>query len=169
MNKRLLAAGIILPCWLLIAPFLFTEWNISAVTFGAGSYTSISVGAIFRMGNALESVGIWFSLVFQGELVGTWGAIGNGDLNFLAGFFMQENNFMSIMVWLVAGFIIAAIVQEWRYSLVLLLGMLGIWLLMTVLFSIPFTAYFPWDGVLLALVCLPVGWSLGIVASGANS
>ncbi|MHA1733549.1 MAG: hypothetical protein ACTSU5_16500 [Promethearchaeota archaeon] len=171
MNKRLLAACIVVPVWLLGAPFFFTRWNVTSVLFGGHLYSNVTLGTVFRADSLAEGFGLWVSLPFGGRMVEAWQSVSTGQDSFFSAFFLAENTFMAIGCWSIAGILSAAIVQRWKYSLALVGLMLLVWIVLGTILALVSVGIvtISLDAVLLAICCAVVGWLLGLALSGVYS
>jgi hypothetical protein len=113
MNR--VAIGVIVGfLFMLIAPFIFTEWEVNALM-------NVSLGSIFlQMGSdPARAFCTWFGLGFQND--GSFFRIFT-DLNWLFNTNLREIMWMTIMAWFSTAFVIGLIVRGPKKSTFTALG-----------------------------------------------
>lgn len=165
MNRKLLVAAIIGACWLLIAPFLFTQWEVARVTFASREYTAFRPGSLFSLlaTNPSEGLGVWLALPLQANLFGALEAVATGTRTFFEAFFLTEAVFVTMASWAIAGFLISTIGKTPKYTIALgglLLGLLVLGQVVCAL-VVALPVVLPWSGILLAGLLLLLGWGIG--------
>ncbi len=131
------AVGVIIGfLFMLVAPFIFTEWEVNALMMNATM--DVSLGNIFSL-MSTESIRAfywWFGLGFQGD-ASLFNIIGiTGGFSWLTVVNLREIVWMTVMAWLSTAFVIGLIVKGAKRSTFAALGVFIVYLALYLIFSV---------------------------------